>query len=64
MTLMWSTDRKCFVDRHGIDPRDDCSLLLFFSEVNTSHYKYSMTKNEIIYLSSCLPFLQGRVSHI
>ena len=33
--LMWSSHRKCYVDRHGIDPRDDCSLLIFFSEVNT-----------------------------
>ncbi|XP_020612669.1 alpha-1,6-mannosylglycoprotein 6-beta-N-acetylglucosaminyltransferase A-like [Orbicella faveolata] len=33
MRLMWSSDRKCYVDRHGIDPRDDCSLLIFFSEV-------------------------------
>lgn len=34
MTVMWSTDRKCYVDRHGIDPTDDCNMLLFFSEVN------------------------------
>ena len=33
MTDLWSTDRKCYVDRHGIDPSDDCSMLLFFSEV-------------------------------
>ena len=64
MTDLWSTDRKCYVDRHGIDPSDDCSMLLFFSEVNSSHYEYSVTKNEIIFLSSRLPFLQGRVSHI
>ena len=60
---MWSSDRKCYVDRHGIDPRDDCSLLIFFSEVNTVHCKYCMTKKEIIYLSSPLTRLEGRVSH-
>lgn len=62
MRLMWSSDRKCYVDRHGIDPRDDCSLLIFFSEVNTAHYKYSMSKEENMYLPSCLTLLQGRVS--
>ena len=51
--MMWSSDRKCYVDRHGVDPRDDCSLLIFFSEVNKVHSKYSMTKKEITYLSSC-----------
>ena len=30
---MWTIDRKCYVERHGVDPRDICNMLMFFSEV-------------------------------
>lgn len=33
MRAMWSVNRGCYVDRHGINPADDCTLLQFFSEV-------------------------------
>ncbi|CAH3025888.1 unnamed protein product [Porites evermanni] len=29
----WKTNRKCYVDRHGMDPFDICSVLEFLSEV-------------------------------
>lgn len=34
MTDLWSVDRDCYVRRHGINPADDCTILIFFSEVN------------------------------
>ncbi|CAH3195629.1 unnamed protein product, partial [Porites evermanni] len=33
MTQMWSIDRECYVNQHGVDPRDNCNLLIYFSEV-------------------------------
>jgi len=30
---LWTTNKACYVDRHGMDPRDDCSILVFLSEV-------------------------------
>ncbi|KAL9979524.1 hypothetical protein ACROYT_G017199 [Oculina patagonica] len=33
MESMWTIDRKCYVERHGVDPRDMCNMLIFFSEV-------------------------------
>ena len=64
MKNFWFYDRKCYVDRHGVDPRDDCSLLIFFSEVNwpMANYKCSMTKKKLTYLFIILTRLQGRVS--
>ncbi|XP_073232233.1 alpha-1,6-mannosylglycoprotein 6-beta-N-acetylglucosaminyltransferase B-like [Porites lutea] len=33
MTQMWSIDRECYVNQHGVDPRDNCNMLIYFSEV-------------------------------
>ena len=32
----WKTNSKCYVDRHGMDPFDICSVLEFLSEVGKS----------------------------
>ena len=42
---MWQIDKECYVQRHGLNPADDCSLLIFFSEVNyTDKYLWLISK--------------------
>ncbi|XP_068704283.1 alpha-1,6-mannosylglycoprotein 6-beta-N-acetylglucosaminyltransferase A-like isoform X2 [Montipora foliosa] len=33
MKALWTTNKACYIDRHHMDPKDDCSILIFLSEV-------------------------------
>ncbi|XP_073232225.1 alpha-1,6-mannosylglycoprotein 6-beta-N-acetylglucosaminyltransferase A-like [Porites lutea] len=33
MKQIWSKNRECYVNQHGVDPKDNCNLLIYFSEV-------------------------------
>ncbi|CAH3025887.1 unnamed protein product [Porites evermanni] len=32
MKQIWSKNRECYVNQHGVDPKDNCNLLIYFSE--------------------------------
>ncbi|XP_068704273.1 alpha-1,6-mannosylglycoprotein 6-beta-N-acetylglucosaminyltransferase A-like [Montipora foliosa] len=32
MRDLWTTNKACYIDQHKMDPKDDCSILIFLSE--------------------------------
>ncbi|KAK2568503.1 hypothetical protein P5673_007563 [Acropora cervicornis] len=40
MKGLWTTNIDCYINRHHMDPDDDCSVLEFLSELNDSKYQW------------------------
>ncbi|EDO45818.1 predicted protein [Nematostella vectensis] len=61
---LWTTNSQCYVDQHGIDPADECTILQFLSEegdpLKFKEMRYSTNRDALNFEGRRLP--HGRLN--